>query len=88
MVSSFLHGWRCNPACGESKKESPADFCRILLVIKNTEEINHAGQKADAGNTTDKRIEESATRIIASMYQMDQMDNFPDIHLYKNTITE
>jgi beta-glucosidase len=43
---------------------------------------------ADAGNTTDKRIEESATRIIASMYQMDQMDNFPDIHLYKNTITE
>ena len=37
-VSSFLHFWCCIPACGESYKETPARFCRILLAIKYTEE--------------------------------------------------
>ena len=35
-----------------------------------------------------KRINESATRIIATMYQMNQMNNFPETNLFKNTITE
>ena len=35
-----------------------------------------------------KRINESAIRIIASMYQMNQMNNYPEINLYKNTATE
>ena len=36
----------------------------------------------------EERITESATRIIATMYQMNQMDNFPDVHMYKDTKTE
>jgi beta-glucosidase len=33
------------------------------------------------------RINESATRIIATMYQMNQMDKYPDVHLFKETKT-
>ena len=36
----------------------------------------------------EKRIKEAATRIIATMYQMNQMDNFPSIDLYKETKTD
>jgi beta-glucosidase len=36
----------------------------------------------------EERITESATRIIAAMYLMNQMDNFPDIHMFKETKTE
>ena len=42
----------------------------------------------DEGIIPEERITESATRIIASMYLCNQMDDFPDIHLYKDTITE
>ena len=37
---------------------------------------------------SEERITESATRIIATMYQMNQMENFPDVHMYKKTNTE
>ena len=36
----------------------------------------------------EKRITEAATRIIATMYHMNQMDDFPDIDLYKETKTD
>ena len=36
----------------------------------------------------EERITESATRIIASMYLLDQMENYPEINLYKDTRTE
>ena len=36
----------------------------------------------------EKRVNESARRIIASMYQMDQMESFPEVDLYRNTITD
>ena len=42
---------------------------------------------ADKKIITEERITESATRIIASMYQMEQMENFPEIHIYKDTKT-
>ena len=36
----------------------------------------------------EERIKESATRIIATMYQLKQMENFPDLHLFKDTKTK
>ena len=42
---------------------------------------------ADKNIISEERITESATRIIASMYQMEQMENFPEIHIYKDTKT-
>ena len=41
----------------------------------------------DEGLINKTRINESATRIIATMYQMNQMDNYPDVHLFKETKT-
>ena len=42
----------------------------------------------DEKKIPETRITESATRIIASMYQMGQMEFFPETDLYKDTITE
>ena len=42
----------------------------------------------DEGKINETRINESATRIIATMYQMDQMENYPETNLYKETKTE
>ena len=42
----------------------------------------------EEGKITESRVNESATRIIATMYQMSQMENFPDIHIYYDTKTE
>ena len=36
----------------------------------------------------EKRIKEAATRIIATMYEMNQMENFPSVDLYRETITK
>ena len=45
-------------------------------------------QYVEKGEVPEKRITESATRIIATMYEMNQMDNFPDTQLYKDTKTD
>ena len=37
------------------------------------------------GVVPEERITESATRIIATMYELNQMDNFPQVQLYKET---
>ena len=37
---------------------------------------------------SENRITESATRIIATMYKLNQMENFPDIHMFHDTKTE
>ena len=42
----------------------------------------------DEGKIPEERITESAIRIIATMYQMNQMENFPEINLYRDTLTE
>ena len=36
----------------------------------------------------EKRVKEAATRIIATMYQMNQIDNYPNVDLYRETKTE
>jgi beta-glucosidase len=36
----------------------------------------------------EKRVNESARRIIATMYQLNQMENYPKVDLYKETKTE
>ena len=36
----------------------------------------------------EKRIKEAATRIIATMYEMNQMENFPSVDLYRETNSE
>ena len=38
--------------------------------------------------TSEEKITDSATRFIATLYQMNQMEDFPDIHVYQNTITD
>jgi beta-glucosidase len=47
--------------------------------------INEYIQK---GEVPEERVTESATRIIATMYELNQMDNFPQTQLYKETKTE
>ena len=42
----------------------------------------------DLGKIPEERIKESATRIIATMYKFNQMENFPQTNLYKETKTE
>jgi len=37
------------------------------------------------GTVPEDRITESATRIIATMYELNQMDNYPQVQLYKET---
>ena len=37
---------------------------------------------------SEERITESAKRIVATLYQMNQMENFPSIHIYKDTIND
>ena len=40
------------------------------------------------GKLDEEVITRAATRIIAAMYQMKQMDDFPDVSMYKNTIND
>ena len=40
------------------------------------------------GQVKEERITEAATRIIATMYQFNQMDNFPQRQIYKETKTD
>ena len=42
---------------------------------------------ADEGKVSEDRINEAATRIIASMYKMDQMNNYPEVNIFKQTNT-
>ena len=43
---------------------------------------------ADEKIIPEEKITDSATRFIATLYQMNQMEDFPNIHVYQNTITE
>ena len=40
------------------------------------------------GKITEERVTEAVTRIIASMYKLDQMENFPKTDLTVNTVTD
>ena len=42
---------------------------------------------ADEGKVSEDRINQAATRIIASMYKMDQMNNYPEVNIFKQTNT-
>ena len=43
---------------------------------------------ANENITSEEKITDSATRFIATLYQMNQMEDFPNIHVYQNTITD
>ena len=45
-------------------------------------------QWANKNITSEEKITDSATRFIATLYQMNQMEDFPNIHVYQNTITD
>ena len=49
---------------------------------------NRLNEYVEEEKIPEERITESATRIIATMYQMNQMENFPETNLYKKTNTE
>ena len=46
------------------------------------------GKYIHDGKLEEKTITQAATRIIAAMYQMNQMDDYPDVDMYVNTITD
>ena len=41
----------------------------------------------DEGKVSEDRINEAATRIIASMYKMEQMNNYPEVNIFHQTNT-
>ena len=43
---------------------------------------------ADEKKITEEKITDSAKRIIATLYQMNQMENYPSIHIYQDTIND
>ena len=45
-------------------------------------------QYVEKGEVSEKRVTEAATRVIATMYELNQMDNFPQTQLYKDTKTD
>ena len=45
-------------------------------------------QQVKENKVTEERINEAATRIIAAMYQMNQMSNYPEVNIFKSTNTE
>ena len=44
-------------------------------------------QFVDEGKVKEERINEAATRIIAAMYKMDQMNNYPKVNIFQQTNT-
>ena len=44
-------------------------------------------QYVQDGKLEEKTITQAATRIIAAMYQMNQMDDYPSVDIWKNSIT-
>ena len=49
---------------------------------------SYLNEYVEKGEIPEERITESATRIIATMFKMNQMENFPEINIYKETKTE
>ena len=49
---------------------------------------SHLNEYVENGEIPEERITESATRIIATMYKMNQMEKFPEINIFKETKTE
>ena len=45
-------------------------------------------QEVEEGSITEDRLDEAVTRVIASMYYLDQMEGFPEKDLTKNVITD
>ena len=45
-------------------------------------------QYVQEGNITEERITEAATRIIATMYKLEQMENYPEVDIYYETKTD
>ena len=57
-------------------------------MTRETSFWSNLNEYVEKGVIPEERITESSTRIIATMYKMNQMENFPEINLYKETKTE
>ena len=55
---------------------------------RNNSYWSNLEQQVKEGNVTQERIDEAAKRIIATMYQMNQMEDFPEVNILKKTNTE
>ena len=54
---------------------------------RNNSYWSNLEQQVKEGNVTQERIDEAAKRIIATMYQMNQMEDFPEVNILKKTNT-
>ena len=61
---------------------------KYLYYGRNNSYWSNLEDYVKENKVTENRIKESATRIIASMYKMDQMENFPKVNIYNPTNTE
>ena len=66
----------------------PGGFRGGQFYGRNNSFWSNLEQWADEGIISEEKITDSATRFIATLYKMNQMENFPKIHIYQNTITE
>ena len=66
----------------------PGGFMGGKFYGRNNSFWSNLEKWADEGIISEERITDSATRFIATLYQMNQMENFQKIHIYQNTITE
>jgi len=48
----------------------------------------HIQESIDAGDFTQERLDDAALRIIRTLYKAGQMENYPDVNLYVDTLTE
>jgi beta-glucosidase len=54
---------------------------------RNNSYWSNLEQYVKNGDVSEDRINEAAKRIIATMYKMDQMENYPKVNMYKRTNT-
>ena len=61
---------------------------KYLYYGRNNSYWSNLEDYVKENKVTENKIKESATRIIVSMYKMDQMENIPKFNIYNPTNTE
>lgn len=71
------------------KEYGPFDEDRKFSSFgRNNSYWSNLEQQVKENKVSSSRINEAATRIIATMYQMNQMEDYPDVNIHKKTNTE
>ena len=70
---------------GGYKENSNDEEHKYDNVGRNHSHWTHLEDYIEKNLVKEERIKEAATRIIATMYQMNQMEDYPNVDLYKET---